>query len=57
MPRKEVEATIHCTQCGHEYGTVYRVLVGDHSWAHETVPASIPKYCTLCERPVERKHG
>lgn len=57
MPRKEVEATILCPKCGHEYGTIYRVLIGEHLWANETVPSSIPKYCTLCECPVERKHG
>ncbi len=57
MPHKELEAEVQCPTCKHLYGSIFRVQVGSDQWAHETVPASIPKFCSICEIPLERKHA
>ena len=55
MPR-ELDAEVYCPTCKHLYGSIFRVQVGETHWKHETVPATIPKYCGICECPTERKH-
>lgn len=51
---KELEAEIWCPRCKLSYGKVFRIEVSN-GWIHEQVPNPIPKYCSICEQPTERK--
>ena len=50
----ELECVIICPRCYLVYGQVNRVLT-DNVWRNEPDPDPIPKYCTVCEIPTERK--
>ena len=49
------EAEIHCPQCRALYGRIFRKPISEAAFEHVTEPATIPKYCGVCERPTERK--
>lgn len=51
---KELEAEIWCRYCTHYVGKVWRVQT-ENGWRHESEPAVMPKYCSVCERPTERR--
>lgn len=51
----ELDAEIWCPQCKAMYGRLFRKEVQEGQYVHVTDPATIPKYCGVCERPTERK--
>ncbi len=55
MANRELESEVYCPTCRHLYGSVFRVQIGEAQWEHQTMPATIPKYCGICECPTERK--
>jgi len=52
---KQLEAEIWCPGCKALYGRLFRQQVTDTVCEHVTEPATIPKYCGVCDRPTERK--
>lgn len=51
----ELEAEIWCPGCRALYGRIFRKQLTEAVYEHVTEPATIPKYCGVCERPTERK--
>lgn len=51
---KQLDAECWCPKCRTLYGQIYRVRINHDTWRNEAV-GSMPKYCALCEVPVERK--
>ena len=51
----EPPVEVYCPTCRTLYGTITRKQVTDLVWENVCTPSTIPKYCTVCECPTERK--